>query len=71
MMKKVVAATAAMSLVSTPVMAQASLADREPALLEEFEQLEGENGILIAILAAAAIIAGIIIIADDDDPTSP
>ena len=40
----------------------------------EGESLEGENGILIAILAAAAIIAGIIIIADDDDddePTSP
>lgn len=27
-------------------------------------QLEGENGILIALLAAAAVIAGIIIIAD-------
>lgn len=33
---------------------------------ESASDLEGENGILLAILAAAAIIAGIIIIADDD-----
>ncbi len=63
---------AALSLVAGPVVAQASL-DRSSAPAEG-ESLEGENGILIAILAAAAIIAGIIIIADDDDddePTSP
>ncbi|MDG2002020.1 MAG: hypothetical protein P8J20_01685 [Novosphingobium sp.] len=35
-------------------------------------KLEGENGILIALLAAAAVIAGIIIIADgSNEPTSP
>ena len=39
--------------------------------LEVIEVLEGENGILIALLAAAAVIAGIIIIADDNDSTDP
>jgi hypothetical protein len=33
-------------------------------------QLEGENGILIALLAAAAVIAGIIIIADGGSDSS-
>ncbi|WP_298464547.1 hypothetical protein [uncultured Erythrobacter sp.] len=65
-------ATAAISLVTAPVVAQATL-DRSSAPIEG-ESLEG-NGILIAILAAAAVIAGIIIIADDDDdedePVSP
>lgn len=35
-------------------------------------EIEGESGILIALLAAAAVIAGIILIVDDDDtPVSP
>ncbi|WP_379546196.1 hypothetical protein ACFCW2_10355 [Qipengyuania sp. DSG2-2] len=46
------------------------MTDRSAPVAGESE-LEGENGILIALLAAAAVIAGIIIIADDDDPTSP
>ena len=62
-------ATAAATFVAAPVVAQASL-ERTTAPIEG-ENLEGENGILIAVLAAAAVIAGIIIIADDNDPTSP
>lgn len=75
--KKIAAAVAAASLVSAPVMAQASNSAVAPverigaATSSDSENLEGENGILIALLAAAAVIAGIIIIADDDDPTSP
>tara|TARA_R110001599_G_scaffold169808_1_gene359802 strand:- start:62 stop:355 length:294 start_codon:yes stop_codon:yes gene_type:complete len=70
------AAVAAVSLVAAPVAAQAvsSFAptiERAGAKSAASEQLEGENGILIALLAAAAVIAGIIIIAGDNDPTSP
>ena len=71
---KISAAVAALSLTTAPVLAQsnsAQTADRTSAATAEGEKLEGENGILIALLAAAAVIAGIIIIADDDDPTSP
>lgn len=62
---------AAMTAALAPVGAQAVSAERVSAPVEGTSELEGENGILIAILAAAAIIAGIIIIADDDDPESP
>lgn len=73
---KLTAALAAVSLVAAPVAAQvssspASSGERVAANVGLPERLEGENGILIAILAAAAVIAGIIIIADDNDPTSP
>lgn len=73
---KMAAGVAALSLVTAPVAAQsvdsrAPAVDRVGANSTDSEQLEGENGILIAVLAAAAVIAGIIIIADDDDPTSP
>ncbi|MEQ8744382.1 hypothetical protein [Parasphingorhabdus sp.] len=73
---KLAAAVAAVSLVAAPVAAQAvnssaSAAQRVGAISPFDEKLEGENGILIALLAAAAVIAGIIIIAGDNDPTSP
>lgn len=73
---KMAAGIAAASLAVAPVAAQAvdSVApavERVSATSVNSEKLEGENGILIALLAAAAVIAGIIIIADDDDPTSP
>lgn len=73
---KLAAGIAAVSLVAAPVAAQsvnsvAPAVERVSANSSSSEKLEGENGILIAILAAAAVIAGIIIIADDNDPTSP
>ena len=73
---KLAAAVAAVSLVAAPVAAQAvnssaSAAQRVGAISSFDEKLEGENGILIALLAAAAVIAGIILIAGDNDPTSP
>jgi hypothetical protein len=73
---KLAAGIAAVSLVAAPVAAQSanSLApavERAGANSSSSENLEGSNGILIAILAAAAVIGGIIIIADDNNPTSP
>ncbi|GAB5488519.1 MAG: hypothetical protein Pars2KO_20890 [Parasphingorhabdus sp.] len=75
-LNKIAAGLAVASLAVAPVAAQAadSLApalDRVASTSSKSEKLEGENGILIALLAAAAVIAGIIIIADDDEPTSP
>jgi|TARA_R110002049_G_scaffold87815_6_gene222341 hypothetical protein len=71
------AAAAAASLVSAPVLAQAaqpvsSLA-RTSATVEGENNVEGGSGIIIAILAAAAVIGGIVIAADgsEDTPTSP
>lgn len=68
MLKTFTAATAAIALVSTPVMAQASLADRQAAPIEDVEHFEGDNGLLLILLFVAAVIAGIIIIAGDDEP---
>ena len=73
------AAVAAASLVSAPVLAQAAQPvssvsqARTVAVSADDSDLEGGSGIIIAVLAAAAVIAGIIIAADgsDDTPTSP
>ena len=73
---KLAAILAAVTLVASPVAAQSANSvvpsvQRVGAKPVSLEKLEGENGILIALLAAAAVVAGIIIIADDNDPTSP
>ncbi|ATW04571.1 hypothetical protein C8024_19130 [Sphingopyxis sp. BSNA05] len=75
---KLAASLAAFTLVASPVVAQSTnsvasavAVQRTDAKSVTLEKLEGENGILIALLAAAAVIAGIIIIADDNEPTSP
>ncbi len=71
------AAVAAASLVSAPVMAQAVESVSQPVRAgvqtADESDLEGGSGIILAILAAAAVIAGIIIAADgsEDTPTSP
>lgn len=65
-------AAAAIALSATPVFAQEASIDRLPAPVEtQGEQLEGNSGIFLALLAAAAIIAGIIIAADGDEETLP
>jgi len=77
---KLAGMAAAVSLAATPVVAQAaqnapvkSAVERVSAKQANGEKLEGENGILIALLAMAAVIAGVIIIADEDAsfPASP
>ena len=77
------AAIAAASLVSAPVMAQSlspaakavgvSKVKRAGAATKEESKLGGGSGVIVAIVAAAAVIAGIVIAAgnDDDAPTSP
>lgn len=72
--RNLLAATAALSLVASPALAQSSSnVERISAPVAQDEsELEGGSGIILAILAAAAIIAGIIIAADggEDDPIS-
>ena len=67
--QKLAAATAALSLAVSPVVAQA--ADRAAAPVEGESNLEAST-IVLALLAAAAIIGGIIIAVggDDDDVIS-
>ena len=78
------AAVAAASMVSAPVMAQslspaakavgASKVKRVGAASKEENKLGGRgSGVIVAILAAIAVIGGIVIAAgnDDDGPTSP
>lgn len=78
LLKKAAISLAATSLVVAPVVASAAQApavgsSRAVATAQDKNSLEGENGILIALLAAAAIIAGIIVAADggNNKPTSP
>ena len=77
------AAVAAASRVSAPVMAQslspaskavgASKVKRVGAASKEESKFGSGSGVIIAILAAAAVIGGIVIAAGNDDnrPTSP
>ena len=73
------AAVAAASLLSAPVMAQAtsnavgvSKVKRVGAVTKD-ESKQGGSGVIVAIIAAVAVIGGIVIAAgnDDDGPTSP
>lgn len=72
------AATAALSMAASPVLAQsAPTVDRAAAPVAGESELGGDSGgggILLAILAAAAVIAGIVIAVggddEDDDPIS-
>jgi len=76
-LKKLAASVAVVSLMTTPAMAQAvqsaaPVAERIGATADtKAENLEGNGGIIVGVLAAAAVIAGIIIIADDDDDDEP
>ncbi|MDE1466849.1 hypothetical protein [Aurantiacibacter sp. D1-12] len=75
-MKKIItSAVAASIMLGSTASAAAPAFDREAAPTIAAEGLDGENGILIALLAAAAIIAGIILIEEGEDedplPTSP
>ncbi len=77
------AAVAAASLVSAPVMAEslspaakavgASKVKRVGAGAKEESKVGGGSGVIVAVLAAVAVIGGIVIAAgnDDDGPTSP
>lgn len=78
---KFAACIAATSLIAAPALAQsqqnvakpaASKVERVAATSKKTSKLEGENGMLIGLLATAAIIGGIFLIAESSDaPTSP
>ena len=71
-MKKTLAAVVAASLVGTPVVAQAAVAERAGSPVAEGENLAG--GWFIPALAIIAVLLGILVIVDsgdDDLPTSP
>lgn len=63
--RNVLAATAALTLVAAPAVAEANF-DRSSAPVEGESELGGSS-IIIALLAAAAVIGGILIAVDDDD----
>jgi hypothetical protein len=77
------AAVAAASLLSAPVLAQAAPAaskavgvskvKRVGAASGEESKIGGGSGVIVAVVAALAVIGGIVIAAgnDDDAPTSP
>lgn len=73
--KTLTTAAAVIALTATPVFAQEASIDRLPAPVDaQGEQLEGQSGLIWALLAAAAIMAGIIIALEDSEedlPTSP
>ncbi|NCP44779.1 MAG: hypothetical protein GW822_15325 [Sphingomonadales bacterium] len=77
---KLAACIAATSLVAAPALAQsqqsvakpvASQVERVSASSNDSSKLEGENGILIGLLASAAVIGGFFLIAESQDPVSP
>ena len=75
-MKKIISSAVAASLMlgSTAAVAAPAI-DRAVAPVMDGEELSGDNGILVALLAAAAIVVGIILIEESEDeddlPTSP
>lgn len=73
MIRKLAFATAAASLVATPLVAEQTKAQiqRETAPVTEESRLVG-NSTLFLILGIAAVVAGIVVLSEDDDePASP
>ena len=74
---KLAACIAATSLMAAPALAQsqqsaAKSVERVAATSGDSSKLEGENGILIGILASVAVIGGFFLLAETtDNPTSP
>ena len=74
MFAKILTSVAALSLVATPVAAQEAAAERQAAIIEQSEALEGQSGGLLALFAVVAIILGVAILTaddEDDEPASP
>lgn len=71
MLRKYMVGLAATSLIATSAFAQS--VDRQPAPVEESEQISGvQLPVILAVLAF--IVGGVIVLADEDDtalPTSP
>ena len=70
-LRTIALASAAVSLVATPVVAQVAF-ERSNAPIEGGNSVEGDSTLLFALIGAAAVVGGIIVLSDDDDnPTSP
>lgn len=76
--KASMAAAAALSMVSAPVLAQAATSASSLSVARAGATMEGENelgggGFLIPVLALAAVLLGIWVVVDDggDEPASP
>ncbi|WOE74597.1 hypothetical protein [Alterisphingorhabdus coralli] len=73
-LRALAAATAALALTATPVLAQATQSapvSRSVEASANESDLEGDTGLIVGILAAAAVVGAIILIADDDDDDEP
>lgn len=80
-MKMILSVLAATALISTPLMASAADAQSTGKVVERVDMqrdskasnIEGESGILLALIAAAAVIAGIIAIGSggSENPAPP
>jgi len=68
MIKRILATTAVIGLVSSPALAQA---ERLPAPVEQSEGLEGESGLLLTLFAAVAVFTGFLLVFDTDNPDTP
>jgi len=78
---KSAACMAALSLIASPALAQsqqtaaksaASKVERVAATSDGSSKLEGENGVLLGILASVAVIGGFFLLAEStDNPASP
>ena len=71
-LRTIALASAALSLVATPVLAQVAF-ERSNAPIEGENSVEGGGStLLFALIGAAAVVGGILVLSDDDDdPTSP
>ena len=70
-LRTIALASAAVSLVATPVVAQVAF-ERSNAPIEGENSVEGGSTLLFALIGTAEVVGGIIVLSDDDDdPTSP
>ncbi len=77
---KLAACIAATSLIASPALAQSqqsaaksavSKVERVAATGENSSKLEGDNSVLLGILASVAVIGGFLLIAETSDGSSP
>lgn len=69
-LKNVALASAAVTLVIAPAMAQAAPVDRTGAPAAGESELRGNSSLILAAIAVIAIVVGIILLTGDDDDDS-
>lgn len=68
--KGLIAATAAIALATTPVLAQTVAAPATETVAEDSEMF-GRGGFIIPLIAVAVVILGILVLVDDDEEEPP